>query len=60
MPEARLQRTRETLPEGYRFGDARAFVDPGSVRIIYDPYQDRCVRVCLPIDQRPHSHASQK
>jgi hypothetical protein len=23
MPDARLQRTRETLPEGYQFGDAR-------------------------------------
>lgn len=22
MPESRLQRTRETLPEGYQFGDA--------------------------------------
>jgi hypothetical protein len=23
MPEARLQRTRETLPDGYQFGDAQ-------------------------------------
>lgn len=25
MPEGRLQRTRETLPEGYQFGDADLF-----------------------------------
>lgn len=32
MPDARLQRTRATLPEGYQFGDASSPSDRASAR----------------------------
>lgn len=54
MPEQRLTRTRATLPEGYQFGDARPFVDPGTIERVYDVVMNRMVNVAHPHDDRPH------
>lgn len=53
MPDRRLAKTRLTLDRRYQFGDAGVpDIGPGSVIFIWDPVEDREVRIDFPIDSR--------